>query len=191
MKQSIITIAICLIILAGVNIIYAWTGPGCNPPDCNEDAPINVSDVAQQKTGALRVGGLTSDYNSYLATLGGKVGIKTTSPDLRADVALDVGGNIITGVKTPVNDNDAVNKGYVDTQSNGGTVGGCALKIILVGGRNHYLVDGTWAEGCKSSGTDLGETSGADILITGCQKATKAGYECGPTSLNYCICIKQ
>lgn len=104
-KQTLITLVICIIVLAGVNMIYAWSDPGCDPPNCNVSAPINVSNIAQQKIGALRVGGLTSDYSSYLATISGNVGIGTTNTggtklkvigDIRADVYKgDSAGNVI------------------------------------------------------------------------------------------------
>ena len=97
-KQSIITIIICLVILAGINLVYSWTGPPyqgvCNDPPCppggNVPAPINVGGTAQtflgSKTlnvksdgtgslginGALTVGGL-GIFNS-------NVGIGTAGP---------------------------------------------------------------------------------------------------------------
>jgi len=101
-KQTIITIIICAVIIAGVNILYAWTGPTGTPPNNNVTAPINIGSTAQQKTGSLRVGGLTSDYDTYLANISGGVGIGTATNGWKLRVGgntqltnwLDVGGNI-------------------------------------------------------------------------------------------------
>jgi len=51
-KQSFITIIICLVILTGVNLVYSYGPPPGAPPDCPIDypgcaAPINVSATAQ------------------------------------------------------------------------------------------------------------------------------------------------
>jgi len=69
--------AILIVTLLVVAVIYAWTEPSGAPPTGNVSAPINVGDIGQYKTGALRVGGLSVDYGANLATLGGNVGIGT------------------------------------------------------------------------------------------------------------------
>ena len=60
--------------------VFAFSEPTMSPPEGNVYAPINVSDNPQTKSGALRLGGLTVDHDSYLAVDGGNVGIGTTSP---------------------------------------------------------------------------------------------------------------
>lgn len=70
--------------------VLAWTEPTVAPPGDNVFPPLNTSNNPQTKTGALRVGGLTVDNDTYLATSAGDVGIGTTSPSER----LDVNGNV-------------------------------------------------------------------------------------------------
>ena len=65
-KQSFITIIICLILLAGVNYVMAWTAPTASPPADNVPAPINVSSDSQYKEGALGVGGVFHGYSSAI-----------------------------------------------------------------------------------------------------------------------------
>jgi hypothetical protein len=68
----------------------AWVEPGTNPPGGNVDAPINAGPDIQYKKGALGIRGVfTTDTATFLALLGGKVGIGTTTPDVKLDV---VGG---------------------------------------------------------------------------------------------------
>lgn len=57
-KQTIITLIICLAVVAGMSWVYAWTGPTQAPPGGNVSAPINVGSASQAKTGALSIGGL-------------------------------------------------------------------------------------------------------------------------------------
>jgi len=99
-KQSFITIIICLVILTGVNLVHSWTGPPGNPPDSNASAPINVSTTAQTFDGSkiLKVGSLGNGslgINGALTVNGlgifnSNVGIGTASPGTK----LDVNGNI-------------------------------------------------------------------------------------------------
>ena len=83
-----IVFSILVICFAVSFYIFAWTEPTTAPPGGNVFPPLNTGGDAQIKTGALRVGGLTVDYDSYLATLGGSVGIGTASPGAK----LHVGG---------------------------------------------------------------------------------------------------
>lgn len=58
-KQIFSSIRLSIIafsILLGLNYAYAWTVPTVTPPNGNVSAPINTSDTAQTKTGALTVG---------------------------------------------------------------------------------------------------------------------------------------
>ncbi|KKN91747.1 hypothetical protein LCGC14_0214150 [marine sediment metagenome] len=79
-----ITLTLGLIAFSFLFVWYVfaqWTEPTAVPPGDNVPAPLNVGGVTQYKSGALGVGGLfTTDSATYLATLGGNVGIGTTLP---------------------------------------------------------------------------------------------------------------
>jgi hypothetical protein len=82
--KSFLPVFSAIILVAG--IAYAvWTEPTAAPPGNNAEAPINVSAIAQYKSGALGIGGLLRAYGS--AIFDGKVGIGTTAPDVKLDVA--------------------------------------------------------------------------------------------------------
>ena len=66
-------------------IIYAWTAPTQNPPSGNVSAPINVGPNTQYKSGALGIGGIFYGYSN--AYFDGNVGIGTTTPSQKLDVA--------------------------------------------------------------------------------------------------------
>ncbi|MFH1259017.1 MAG: hypothetical protein ABII74_04265 [Elusimicrobiota bacterium] len=94
-----ITAVILVAVFAFVFYILAWTEPSAIPPSANISSPINVGTTTQYKLGALGVGGVFqadsltyTATSTYLAALGGKVGIGTTGPDRKLDV-LDSGGN--------------------------------------------------------------------------------------------------
>lgn len=129
---------VALSLLVGIISVSAdWTAPTGSFPTCPAgdpacNTPINVGAQAQTKSGNLTLNNnltvlnsissntIGSLNNAFLATTGGKVGIGTVSVDARADVILQVAKSgadaIITGVKDPVNANDAANKRYVDAQ---------------------------------------------------------------------------
>jgi hypothetical protein len=85
LKQSIITIIVCTAVVAGVSLVYSWTGPTQTPPGGNVDAPINVSDVTQYKSGALGVGGVLHGYSN--AIFDGNVGIGAKTPTEKLEIA--------------------------------------------------------------------------------------------------------
>ncbi|MEK9135268.1 MAG: hypothetical protein AAB451_03135 [Patescibacteria group bacterium] len=85
MLKKIIPQIIASLFLAGF-VVYAWTGPAGTPPNNNVDAPINVGDTSQYKSGAFGLGGLFHAFSD--AIFDGKVGIGTTNPQGQ----LDVGG---------------------------------------------------------------------------------------------------
>lgn len=69
-KQSIISIAIGLILAAGVSFAShgPWHGAAVNPPNENAPAPINVSSAKQIKTGGLGLGFASSDISKVPAS---------------------------------------------------------------------------------------------------------------------------
>ena len=122
-KQTLITLVICIVVLAGVNMIYAWSDPPyqgiCNNPPCppggNVPAPINISSNAQTFSGSKTLN-VKSDGTGSLGIFGAltvnglgvfnsSVGIGTANPggtklkvigDIRADVYKgDSAGNVI------------------------------------------------------------------------------------------------
>ncbi|HHD92512.1 MAG TPA: hypothetical protein ENL06_02735 [Candidatus Portnoybacteria bacterium] len=72
---SISLIALCLVI----GLSYAWNAPTQSPPNGNISAPLNVGATTQTKAGGLNISG--------------KVGIGTTNPGAKLDVA----GQVIGG----------------------------------------------------------------------------------------------
>ena len=78
--------AILVICFAIAFYVVAWEEPGSAPPGDNVSAPLNVSSDQQIKSGSLRLGGLTVDNDTWLATSAGNVGIGTTSPSQKLDV---------------------------------------------------------------------------------------------------------
>ena len=80
--QSLKTIVLASVIGLGVAYAMAWTGPTQPPPSGNVPAPINTSSSAQAKSGIFET------YNdTYLSTLGGKVGIGTANPAANLQIA--------------------------------------------------------------------------------------------------------
>lgn len=97
MKKEIKSLFLKIIfpVFAGIiltcGIIYAassWIGPTSAPPGDNASAPINVSNSAQLKAGALGLNGPLHGYSD--AIFDGKVGIGYMVPTNK----LDVGGKI-------------------------------------------------------------------------------------------------
>ena len=92
-----------------VYLVFAWTEPPyggtCTNPPCppggNVPAPLNVSLNAQSKEGALVIG-TNSGLTTGLIVQYGKVGIGTTNPRGKLDVAGDVRGYILSSNTYPV-----------------------------------------------------------------------------------------
>jgi hypothetical protein len=99
------TIALAVGVLATVFLIgyfvFAWTEPTQPPPGGNVPAPINVGNDTQYKSGALGIGGLfQTDGETHLAITDGDVGIGTTAPGAKLEVAGQIkitGGSPGTG----------------------------------------------------------------------------------------------
>lgn len=64
------TIILSFALALGINLVFAWTEPGADPPGGNVAAPINVSSTAQTKAGTLTLGG-GAIINQIGATWGG------------------------------------------------------------------------------------------------------------------------
>ena len=60
--------------------VVGWDDPTEPPPSGNVAAPLNTGLVEQRKAGALRLGGLTVDSQTLLATDSGNVGIGAIAP---------------------------------------------------------------------------------------------------------------
>lgn len=79
--------SILVICFAIAFYVVAWEEPGTPPPSGNVDAPLNTGNIAQDKSGPLRIGGVfRTDSETVLAVLGGNVGIGTTNPSQKLDV---------------------------------------------------------------------------------------------------------
>ncbi|MFA4890563.1 MAG: hypothetical protein WC587_02985 [Candidatus Paceibacterota bacterium] len=66
-KQIIITLAVCLAVVAGVNLVYGWTGPTATPPGGNVPAPINIGGSGQV-TGYQAKGGSIGAYDFWISS---------------------------------------------------------------------------------------------------------------------------
>lgn len=147
LKQSILTIAIGLALVAGIS--YAWTGPTANPPGANAPAPLNVlgdsgggtQTIADTKTlfmgdGTKTLGIVGSIWtNGLVNTEGGLLSKGGTNKDNWQSVFpwwVD-GKNYIRGT-TIIADNDTDNKvgiGTADPQAKLDVVG--SAKITKLG----------------------------------------------------------
>lgn len=80
-----------IIVAAGVSYAAAgtFTGPACAPPNCNTDAPLNVGNVNQVKTGRLVIGTADSGAKILIDNVDG--------PALFAGGLLQSSGAFFTG----------------------------------------------------------------------------------------------
>ena len=76
----------CLMAFLVFYLAFAWTEPSATPPAGNVPAPLNVSINAQAKEGSLIVGN-NSAVTTGLIVRYGNVGIGTTGPEVKLDVA--------------------------------------------------------------------------------------------------------
>jgi hypothetical protein len=64
-------VVVGIAVMAGMQFVYAWTGPSSAPPNGNVAAPLNVSGTAQVKAGGLGLGtgGAPANYLGWPGTL--------------------------------------------------------------------------------------------------------------------------
>lgn len=82
------SIALGIVLGAGIVAVSAWTEPTGSAPSGNLGAPLNISGSAQVKSGALQVNGFR---NKGKTILDGNVGVGTVAPNSRLTVS---GGSI-------------------------------------------------------------------------------------------------
>src|SRR3989344_2169042 len=168
--------------LVGILVSANWTPPGDAPPTCPLsnpacNPPIHSGDQGQNKEGPLTLGAFGGP--SGLRVLNGNVGIGTMSPgtdhSAPASVALDVAIKQITGVRVPkritgvqdpVDDDDAVNLGYLNAQSGGGS----GLKIVKV--------SAFWSSSCVPSPYYICKGNG-EVTLTATCPADSFIIKCG------------
>ncbi len=131
-KQSIITIIVCVAVVAGVSLVYSWTGPPyggvCNDPPCppggNVPAPINVGSVSQYKSGALSIGGLLQAPQIQLTT--GAVAGKVLTSDASGLASWQTGGGasgvsqIIAGTNVTISPTTGIGAVTINSAAGGG-----------------------------------------------------------------------
>jgi hypothetical protein len=153
-KTFVLCLGVLAMIFVLNYLVLAWTEPAQSPPAGNISAPLNVGNTGQLKSGGLILN--TGNATTGLVVANGNVGIGTiipggklevsgtgnvilnssgnvaigkTSPNYKLDVngMVGVNNNRITGVATPVDSTDAVNKGYVDAVSGGSAYTSCIM----------------------------------------------------------------
>ena len=140
MNEKILNFAkistLAVLLAFGITQVSSWTAPTAVPPDGNVSAPINVGNATQTKAGNLTVGSLTSNGD------------------------IDVTGDNLMNVATPIAPADGVNKAYVDAQStiNGGGGGGGYADLVWGYTDKHYFVTQIQHKG------NLGGFAGADAM---------------------------
>lgn len=68
LTESIKILVIMALVVVGVGFVQAWTGPTATPPNGNTPAPINVSDVTQEKMGIFGSHGFFSLGTGWFST---------------------------------------------------------------------------------------------------------------------------
>ena len=123
--QTIKIVGTALVLSVGISYVSAWTAPTVTPPNGNVAAPVNISNTAQYKSGALGVGGLIRGYSD--AIFDGKVGIGTASPERALHIASPGGmtAGLVTDPYSAIYDANGVrfnrnNESYIDQSTVGG-----------------------------------------------------------------------
>ena len=124
MNEKILNFAkistLAVLLAFGITQVSSWTAPTAVPPDGNVSAPINVGNATQTKAGNLTVGSLTSNGD------------------------IDVTGDNLMNVATPIAPADGVNKAYVDAQSSinwSGSGGGGVLFTWAYTDKHYFVTD--------------------------------------------------
>jgi hypothetical protein len=102
-----LAVTLALVLFFGISIAKGWVEPIQTPPNGNVGTPINTSFITQIKQGAFGVQGLFAAFSG--------IDVATRDPNTNAIIAT----HNITGVATPVDGTDAVNKDYVDAAGGG------------------------------------------------------------------------
>ena len=145
-KKYLIGLGIFVLIFSASTIL-AFTEPASPPPLNNTPAPVNVGLGIQSKNGLFSFNGGGTRGDTFLATQGGDVGIGTTAPVEKLDVAGYVRGTglcIGTDCRTawPSAGGGGNNGGGGGGNNGGGGGGGVAAPPVCTG--NSYLqYDGT------------------------------------------------
>ncbi|MDP3990765.1 MAG: hypothetical protein Q8P63_00445 [Candidatus Nealsonbacteria bacterium] len=108
-KIIALTFGILVISFLAAFYVVAWQEPTQAPPGGNALPPLNAGNIGQSKEGGLILN--TGGAGIGLIVDGGSVGIGTTEPDAKLEVA----GNIIASA--PTADSHVATKGYVDAAS--------------------------------------------------------------------------
>lgn len=113
LTETIKILVILALVVVGVGMVQAWTGPTATPPNGNTPAPINVSDITQEKTGIFGSHGFFSLGTGWFSTstraswppvnltlgINGAVGAKQYCDDngLNCKTITELGGGTNTG----------------------------------------------------------------------------------------------
>jgi len=181
MKKQIISASLLVTgFLIGATALSAiagtWTAPGCTPPNCNVDAPVNVGGFTQIKTGLLGLSNLivkglmvtteegTTTTQTYI-TPGGIAGKVLTAIDSDGTVGWrSSGGSNIT--------NNFFYTKISTAYSNGITTASCDTNDVVVSGGFIGKAGCTGSQQC-AGGTD------APNINTSIPTASMNGWTCG------------
>src|ERR1035437_8496376 len=88
--ENVRLMVLAAIFSIGLGVAFAWTDPTGAPPTSNALAPISAGPASQVKQGNLWLSGLNASnvpYANGLIIQNGNVGIGTTNPTYKLDVA--------------------------------------------------------------------------------------------------------
>jgi hypothetical protein len=120
LTESIKILVILALVVVGVGIVQAWTGPTATPPNGNTSAPINVSDITQEKAGIFGSNGFYSLGTGWFST-----STRVSWPPTN----LTLGINGAVGAKQYCDDNGANCKTM--TELGGGSTGGVPTGAVM------------------------------------------------------------